>query len=50
MTVRSSLERRSESIFYLCEISYLLLFVSYFASQRIRIELDDYFFDGCCVN
>jgi len=37
-------------IFDLCEISDLLLFVSYFASQSKGIKFDDYFFDVCCVN
>jgi len=34
----------------LCEISDLLLFVSYFASQSKGIQLGDYFLDVCCVN
>ena len=32
------------------EISDLLLFVSYFASQSKGIRFGDYFFDVCCVN
>ena len=32
------------------EISDLLLFVSYFASQSIGIKFGDYFFDVCCVH
>jgi len=34
----------------LCEISDLLLFANYFASQCKRIKFGDYFFDVCCVN
>jgi len=33
-----------------CEISDLLLFVSYFDSQDKEITFGDYFFDVCCVN
>jgi len=33
----------------LCEISGLLLFVSYFASQNKEIQFGNYFFDVCCV-
>ena len=32
------------------EISNLLLFVSYFASQSKGIKFGKYFFDVCCVN
>jgi len=32
------------------EISDLLLFVSYFASQSKGIKFGDYFFDVCCAN
>ena len=32
------------------EISGLLLFVSYFASQSKGIKFGKYFFDVCCVN
>jgi len=32
------------------EISDLLFFVSYFASQSKGTKFDDYFFDDCCVN
>jgi len=32
------------------EISDLLLFVSYFASQNMKIKFENYFFDVCCVN
>ena len=32
------------------EISDLLLFVSYFASQSKGIEFGNYFLDVCCVN
>jgi len=32
------------------EISDLLLFVSYFASQSKGMKFGDYFFDVCCVN
>jgi len=34
----------------LCEISDLLFFVSYFASQSKGIKFGEYFFDVCCVN
>jgi len=34
----------------LCELSDLLLFVSYCASQNNEIKLGNYFFDVCCVN
>jgi len=34
----------------LCEISDLLFFVSYFASQSKGIKFGDCFFDVCCVN
>jgi len=40
----------SNEISDLSEISDLLLFVSYFASQSKGIKLGDYFFDVCCVN
>jgi len=33
-----------------CEISDLLLFVSYFASQSKGIKFGDHFFDVYCVN
>jgi len=32
------------------EISDLLLFISYFASQNKGIKFGNYFFDMCCVN
>jgi len=32
------------------EISDLLLFVSYFASQNEEIKFGNYFFDVCCAN
>ena len=34
----------------LCEISDLLLFFSYFASQNKEIKSGNHFFDVCCVN
>jgi len=34
----------------LCEISDLLLFVSYFAIQNKKIKFRNYFFDVCGVN
>jgi len=34
----------------LCEISDLLLIVSYFAFQSKGMKFGDYFFDVCCVN
>jgi len=37
----------SNEISDLCEISDLLLFVSYFASQSKIIKFGDYFFDVC---
>ena len=40
----------SNEIYDLCEISNLLLFVSYFASLRKGIKFGDYFFDVRCVN
>jgi len=40
----------SSEISDLCEISDLLFFVSYFASQSKGIKSGDYFFDVCCVN
>jgi len=40
----------SSEISDLCEISDLLLFFSYFASQNKEIKSDNYFFDVCCVN
>jgi len=40
----------SSEISDLCEISDLLLFVSYFASQSKGIMSGNYFFDVCCVN
>ena len=38
----------SNVISELCEISDLLLFVSYFASQSEEIKFGNYFFDVCC--
>ena len=40
----------SNEISDLCEISDLLLFLSYFASQNKEIKPGNYFFDVCCVN
>jgi len=40
----------SSEISDLCEISDLLLFVSYFAFQSEEIKFDDHLFDVCCVN
>jgi len=40
----------SSEISDLCEISDLLLFFSYFASQNREIKPGNYFFDVCCVN
>jgi len=40
----------SSEISDLCEISDLLLFVSYSASLSKGIKFGDYFFDVCCVN
>jgi len=40
----------SSEISYLCEISDLLLFFSYFASQNNEIKSGNYFFDVCRVN
>ena len=40
----------SSEIFDLCEISDLLFFVSYCASQNKEIKLGNYFFDVCCAN
>jgi len=40
----------SNGITDLCEISDLLFFVSYFASQSKGMKFGDYFFDMCCVN
>ena len=40
----------SNGITDLCEISDLLFFVSYFASQSKGMKFGDYFFDVCCVN
>ena len=40
----------SSEISDLCEISDLLLFVSYSASQSEGMKFGDYFFDECCVN
>jgi len=34
----------------LCEISDLILFVSYFASQNKEIKFGNYFSDVCCAN
>jgi len=36
-------------ISHLCEISDLLLFLSYFTAQNKKIKFDNYFFDVCCV-
>jgi len=38
----------SSEISDLCEISDLLLFFSYFASQNKEIKSGKYFFDVCC--
>jgi len=40
----------SSEISYLCEITDLLCFFSYFSSQSKGIKFGDYFFDVCCVN
>jgi len=40
----------SSEISDLCEISDLLLFVSYFPSQSKGIKFGVFFFDVCCVN
>jgi len=40
----------SSEISDLCEISDLLLFFSYFASQNKEIKSVNYVFDVCCVN
>jgi len=40
----------SSEISNLCEISDLLLFFSYFASQNKEITSGNSFFDVCCVN
>jgi len=40
----------SSEISDLCEISYLLLFVSYFASESKGIKFGVYVLDVCCVN
>ena len=40
----------SSEISDLCEISDLLLFLSYFASQNEEINPGNYFFVVCCVN
>jgi len=40
----------SSEISDLCEISDLLLFFSYFASQYKEIKSGNYFSDACCVN
>jgi len=40
----------SSEISDLCENSDLLLFVSYFASQREEIKFGDCFFNVCCEN
>jgi len=40
----------SSEISDLCEISDLLLFFSYFASQNKEIKSGNYFSDVCCVN
>jgi len=40
----------SSEISDLCEIFDLLLFVSYFASQKNEIRFGNNFFDVCCVN
>jgi len=39
----------SSEISDLCEISDLLLFVRYFASQSKELKFVDYVFDVCCV-
>ena len=40
----------SSEISDLCEISDLVLFFSYSASQNKEITFGNYFFDVCCVN
>jgi len=40
----------SNEISDLCEISDLLLFFSYFASQNKEIKSGNYFCDVCCAN
>jgi len=40
----------SSEISHLCEISDLLLFFSYFASQNKEIKFGNYFYDVCCIN
>jgi len=40
----------SSEFFDLCEISDLLLFVSYLPSQSEGVKFGHYFFDVCCVN
>jgi len=40
----------SSEISDLCEISDLLLFLSYFTSQNKEIKFDNTFFNVCCVN
>jgi len=40
----------SREISDLCEISDLLVFFSYFASQNKEIKSGNYFFYVCCVN
>jgi len=40
----------SSEISDFCEISDLLLFFSYFASQNKELKSGNYFFDVCCVN
>jgi len=40
----------SSEISDLCEISDLLLFVSYFAFQSEEIKFDDHLFDVYCIN
>ena len=40
----------SSEISDLCEMSDLLLLVSYFASQNKKIKFGNYLFDVCCVN
>ena len=40
----------SSEISDLCEISDLLLFLGYFASQNKEIKPGNYYFDVCCVN
>ena len=40
----------SSEISDLCEISDLLVFFSYFASQNKEIKSGNYFFDVCCGN